>query len=105
MKPVPGICDRCGQRYRLSQLQEEYLVGKPTGKLVCPSCYDESHPQLDARKVKTNDRQYIKNARSDAAELAESRRLFGWNPVGHQTTSTMTAEVGRVSVNIDGVRR
>lgn len=100
MKPIPGICDRCGQRYRLSQLQEEYLVGKPTGMLVCPSCYDESHPQLDTRHVRTDDKQYVKNSRSDAAELAESRRLFGWQPVGHPSTSTLTASVGRVWVRI-----
>ena len=100
MKPIPGICDRCGQRYRLSQLQEEYLVGKPTGMLVCPSCYDESHPQLDTRHVRTDDKQYVKNSRSDAAELAESRRLFGWQPVGHPSTRTLTASVGRVWVRI-----
>lgn len=105
MKPVPGICDRCGQRYRLSQLEEEFVLGRPTGIMVCPSCYDESHPQLDTRHVKTNDRQYIKNSRSDALELIESRRLFGWQPVGHPTTSTLTIDTGRVRIMIDGVMR
>lgn len=98
MKPVPGICDRCGQRYRLSQLAEEYVLGRPTGMRVCPSCYDESHPQLDTRHVKTSDKQSVKDSRSDRAELAESRRLHGWNPVGHPTTSTIIMEVGRITV-------
>lgn len=100
MKPVPGICDRCGQRYRLSQLYEEHVLGRPTGNRVCPQCYDESHPQLDTRHVKTSDKQYVKDSRSDRAELAESRRLFGWNPVGHQTTSTVIVSVGRVKVQL-----
>lgn len=98
MKPVPGICDRCGLRFKLSSLRDEYLIGRPTGMKVCKSCYDESHPQLDVRGVRTDDKQYVKGSRSDRAELKESRRLFGWNPVGHETTSTMFATVGRVTV-------
>lgn len=98
MKPVPGICDRCGLRFKLSSLREEYLLGRPTGMKVCKSCYDESHPQLDTRHVKTADKQYVKGSRSDKAELRESRRMFGWNPVGHQTTSTIIIDVGRVTV-------
>jgi hypothetical protein len=98
MKPVPGICDRCGQRYPLSRLSEEYVLGRPTGVMVCRSCYDESHPQLDTRHIKTNDKQYVKDSRSDKAELAESRRLHGWRPVGHPTTSTLITDVGRVTV-------
>ena len=101
MKPVPGICDRCGLRFMLASLRDEYLLGRPTGMKVCKSCYDESHPQLDVRGVKTNDKQFIKGSRSDKAELAESRRLFGWNPVGHETTSTLITEVGRVTVRIE----
>lgn len=98
MRPVPGICDRCGLRFKLNDLSEEYVLGRGTGLLVCKKCLDESHPQLDTRHVKTDDRQSVKNSRSDWAELQASRSLFSWNPVGHQTTSTMTIEVGRVTV-------
>jgi hypothetical protein len=100
MKPVPGICDRCGLRFKLSSLRDEYLIGRPTGMKVCKSCYDESHPQLDARHVKTADKQSVKDPRSDRAELAESRRMMGWNPVGMVTTSTMIMSVGRATVRI-----
>ncbi len=100
MKPVPGICDRCGLRFKLTSLRDEFLLGRPTGMKVCKSCYDESHPQLDTRGVKTDDMQYVKGSRSDRAELAESRRLFGWNPVGMPTTSTVIIETGRVQVRI-----
>lgn len=98
MRDVPGICDRCGQRYRLKELREEYLLGKKTGIFTCRACYDESHPQLDTRGIKTNDRQSVKNSRSDIAELEDSRRLFAWNPVGHETTGRCEVQVGRVTV-------
>jgi hypothetical protein len=98
MKPVPGICDRCGLRFKLSSLAEEYVIGKRTGKLVCRSCYDESHPQLDTRHVKTDDRQSVPNSRSDWGELEVSRALYGFDPVGHPTTSTVTVYVGQVKV-------
>jgi hypothetical protein len=94
MKAVPGICDRCGLRFKLSKLRDEYLLGRPTGMKVCKSCYSESHPQLDTRGVKTSDKQFVKGSRSDKQELANSRALFGWNPVGHPTTGTLIASVG-----------
>lgn len=100
MKPVPGICDRCGLRFKLTSLRDEYLLGRPTGMKVCKSCYDESHPQLDTRNVKTADKQYVKDSRSDKAELEASRRMMGWNPVGMVTTSTMIMSVGRAWVKI-----
>lgn len=99
MRPVPGICDRCSLRYPLSTLKEEYLLGRPTGIVVCKSCYDESHPQLDTRGVKTDDRQSVKDPQSDFAERDASRRLYSWNPVGCQATSTCTVSVGRVTVS------
>lgn len=98
MKPVPGICDRCGLRYKLSDLREEDILGRGTGNLVCNSCWDASHPQLDTRHVKTNDRQSVKNPRSDRPELLASRRMMGWNPVGMNTTSTMVMDVGKARV-------
>lgn len=100
MKPIPGICDRCGLRFKLDDLEEEYVLGRRTGNLVCPSCYDESHPQLDTRHVKTNDRQSVPNSRSDKGELANSRRFSAWNPVGFQTTSTLEVKVGSVRVEV-----
>ena len=37
-----GICDRCGFKFRLSELQLEW-----TNYLVCTKCLDPRHPQLD----------------------------------------------------------
>ena len=100
MKPVPGLCDRCGQRYPLKKLKFEHVLGKNTGLRVCRSCYDISHPQLDTRGVQTNDKQSVKDSRSDSPELEESRRMFAWNPVGAPLTGTVFVEIGTVSVVI-----
>lgn len=35
------VCDRCSFDYPYSSRREEW-----TGSIVCPTCYDEKHPQL-----------------------------------------------------------
>ena len=37
-----AICDRCGQQYKFSQLQQEW-----NGLKTCPECFETKHPQLD----------------------------------------------------------
>jgi len=37
-----AICDRCGQQYKFTQLQEEW-----NGLMTCPECFEPKHPQLD----------------------------------------------------------
>ena len=98
MADTPGISDRCGFRYDLKELKEIYVLGRGTGWLVCSECWEPSHPQLDTRKVKTNDTQSVANSRSDLSELEESRRQYGWNPVGAEATSTAVGHVGRIRV-------
>lgn len=100
MKPIPGICDRCGQRYPLAELKFEYVLGKRTNLRTCPECYDESHPQLDTRNVRTVDEQSVPQSRPDSPEFVSSRAMFGWNPVGGGNTSTyVSVSAGRVTVN------
>ena len=99
MKPIPGICDRCGQRFHLKDLKWEQLLGRRTGLRVCRSCLDPSHPQLDTRNVRTDDKQSVKNSRSDVPELEESRSMFAWKPVGTPLTSTAFTAIGRVTVS------
>lgn len=100
LKPVPGICDRCGLRFRLNQLKFEFVMGRNTGLRVCPKCLDPSHPQLDTRNVRTDDKQSVPNSRSDAPELAEERKLYGYPIVGSPLTSTCFTATGRVTVVI-----
>ena len=37
-----AICDRCGFRYKYTQLQKEW-----TGFRVCSECFEPNHPQLE----------------------------------------------------------
>jgi hypothetical protein len=97
MLDVPGICDRCGQRYLLKELKEISILSSGTNSLVCENCWEPSHPQLDTRGVRTDDKQSVRNSRSDAAELPAVRALFSWNPVGCDATSILTGYVGRVT--------
>ena len=43
-KKAYGICDICGQRYRLNQLKKQW-----DGLKVCPQDYSPKHPQLQPR--------------------------------------------------------
>lgn len=98
MKPVPGICDRCGLRFPHNKLKKEYVLNRWNGLLVCYDCCDPSHPQLDTRGVRTDDKQSVKDDRSDSAEWAATRRLYAWDPVGQEATGVAYTKVGRVTV-------
>ena len=57
-----GICDTCGQRYRLKQLQEQW-----DGYKACPECFDIKQPQLDPPPIGT-DPEAVLNPRPDRTE-------------------------------------
>lgn len=99
-KTVPGICDRCGERWLLSELSWEVVNQQRTGMRVCPDCFDIDHPQYLLGKTPIYDPQTVKDPRPDTG-LPDSRALFGWNPVGNVLTNTLTVSVGTVSVITD----
>lgn len=41
-----AICDRCSRKFYRSELRHD---GHFTALLVCSTCYDPRHPQLDVR--------------------------------------------------------
>jgi len=99
-KPPPGICDRCGLRFKHSELRWEVYKGVKTGLLVCKKCNDPTHPQEYTERVRTDDKQSVKNARTDAAELPAVRRLWSWNPAGaNEGTAVLVTSLGKVTVN------
>ena len=57
-----GICDRCGQQYKLLQLKKEW-----TGIFACPECWEPKHPQLDP-PYHGPDPEALKNPRPDRVE-------------------------------------
>jgi hypothetical protein len=85
-----GFCDRCGQRYDLHDLNQQYENLLPIGIRVCFECMDVDHPQLQLGRVPMDDPQALRNARPDNTFFAPgnqgangSRMIqWGFNPIG-----------------------
>lgn len=93
-----GMCDRTGFRYPLRDLVEQFENGRPNGLLVGRDMVDQDHPQLRLGDVDASDPQSLMDPRPDK-ELAESRRLYSFKPVGLGGLE-MYGQVGRVKVVI-----
>jgi hypothetical protein len=100
-------CDRCDQRYKLTQLKREVIKGRNYELLVCPECWDPDQPQLHLGEFPVDDPQGVRNPRPDRSYRVSGpnglqininggtgptgygsneggSRIFewGWNPVG-----------------------
>lgn len=87
-------CDRCGQRYKLKELKKQVLKTKVYNLLVCPTCWDPDHPQLQLGMYPVDDPQGLRDPRRDLSYFASGldtlgepsggSRVFqwGWRPVG-----------------------
>lgn len=87
-----GFCDRCDQRYLLSELQWQWVNRQQTGLRVCPTCMDIDHEQLRTDELPGGDAIALRDPRPDK-NLSDSRGLFGWNPV---LGMEMSASAGKV---------
>jgi len=114
-------CDRCGQRFKLTQLKKEVKKTKVYNLLVCPQCWDPDQPQLQLGMWPVDDPQAVREPRRDMTYIQSgatttgtlglgSREIqWGWNPVGgaSQFDAVLTpnnlvslAELGTVTVII-----
>lgn len=87
-------CDRCGFRYKLTELKPLTIKTKITNILVCPTCWEPDQPQLQLGMYPINDPQAVRNPRPDNSYVNSgvgndgypsggSRIIqWGWNPVG-----------------------
>jgi hypothetical protein len=87
-------CDRCGFRFKLTDLKREVVKTKNYELLVCGPCWDPDHPQLQLGMYPVDDPQGVRNPRPDRSYLTsgiledgsigEGSRVFqwGWNPIG-----------------------
>lgn len=102
-----GYCDRTGFRYPLRDLVRQIEDGRWNGLLVGRDVVDQDQPQLKLGDVNASDPQALRFPRPDDG-LADSRRLYAWNPVGGGDTALgsrtvgldMEGLVGRVTVEI-----
>ena len=95
-KKAFGYCDKTGFRYPLKDLVYEINNGRRTGFRVGRDVLDPDHPQNFIGRVKASDAQSLRDPRPDM-NLAESRALWGWSPVGHPEVE-LTGAVGTVTV-------
>jgi len=112
-------CDRCGQRFKLTQLRMEIVKTKSFNLLVCQECWDPDHPQLQLGMYPVDDPQGLRNPRPDRSyvtsglladgSLGEGSRIFqwGWAPVGGSSSFdaaltpnnlAMSVQIGTVTV-------
>jgi len=87
-------CDRCGFRFKLTELKKETVKGNILNILVCPVCWTPDQPQLMLGTYPVDDPQGLRDPRPDRSYVVSgllddgftgggSRIIqWGWNPVG-----------------------
>ena len=87
-------CDRCGARFKLTELRKEVVKTKTYNLLVCTTCWDPDQPQLQLGMFPVDDPIGVRNPRPDRSYITSglladgypgggSRQIqWGWNPVG-----------------------
>ena len=87
-------CDRCGFRFKLTELKKETVKGNIINILVCPECWTPDQPQLMLGTYPVDDPQGLRDSRPDRSYVVSgplydgftgggSRIIqWGWNPVG-----------------------
>jgi hypothetical protein len=121
-------CDRCGFRYKLTQLKNLVIKTKNVSIKVCPTCWEPDQPQLSLGLYPVNDPQAVREPRPDVSYNSSGTsglqitpydtgypeggsRIFqwGWYPVGGSAANdagltpnylTSVGVVGTVMVNV-----
>jgi len=110
-------CDRCGFRYKLTELKKEIVKTKLYNLLVCPTCWTPDQPQLQLGMYPVDDPQAVREPRPDLSYQVSGTggdggsRIFqwGWNPVGGASffdaaltpnNLALTVSLGTVTVTV-----
>ena len=125
-------CDRCGFRYKLKELKKIVIKTKNINLLVCPTCWEADHPQLQLGMYPVYDPMAIQNPRNDKSYIQAgltglqidpltlptedvdafgtpsggSRIIqWGWNPVGGASANDagLTPNVLALSITLGTV--
>jgi hypothetical protein len=113
-------CDRCGFRFKLTELRKEIIKTKTYNLLVCDSCWDPDQPQLQLGMYPVDDPQAVRNPRNDTTYVTAGPNVagfptggsrdiqWGWNPVGGSRAYddgltpnylVLTTAVGQVTIS------
>jgi hypothetical protein len=91
-------CDRCGQRYKLSELRKEVIKTKIVNIKVCPECWSPDQPQLSLGMYPVNDPQAIREPRPDVS-------YYSSGATGLYTSLTASNNVNNAGYPSDGSRQ
>jgi hypothetical protein len=120
-------CDRCGFRYKLTELRKLTIKTKQVSIKVCQTCWEPDQPQLSLGLYPVNDPQAVREPRPDISyrqagytglqltantdfgDPSGGSRVFqwGWAPVGGASENdvgltpnalTSPAQIGSVTI-------
>jgi len=63
-------CDRCGQRYKLTELRKLVIKTRLVSIKVCKECWEPDQPQLQLGMYPVNDPQAVREPRPDTSYYA-----------------------------------
>ena len=81
-------CDRCGQRYKLTQLKKLTIKTKMVSIKVCPECWEPDQPQLQLGMYPVNDPQAVREPRPDVSYEVSGTTGLMTNPQDPVATNT-----------------
>ena len=98
-----AMCDRCGFRFRLRDLQKLIIKTKQVNLLVCQECWDPDHPQLQLGMYPVDDPQALRNPRRDTTYITAGVNSVGNPTGGSRDIQWGWAPVGGASANDNGL--
>jgi len=73
-------CDRCGFRFKLTQLKTLVIKTKNVNIKVCSECWEQDHPQLQLGMYPVEDAIGVRNPRPDVSYRASGTDGLPINP-------------------------
>ena len=80
-------CDRCGQRYKLTQLKKLTIKTKMVSIKVCPECWEPDQPQLQLGMYPVFDPQAVREPRPDVSYEISGTTGLQTNPQDSTVTN------------------
>ena len=87
-------CDRCGFRYKLSQLKTLVIKTKNVSIKVCPTCWEPDQPQLSLGLYPVNDPQAVREPRPDVSYVTSGNNGLQISQTGTGYLANGTPEGG-----------
>lgn len=87
-------CDRCGFRFKLTQLKNLVIKTKNVAIKVCPECWEPDQPQLSLGLYPVNDPQAVREPRPDVSYVTSGNNGLQISQTGTGYLANGTPEGG-----------